>query len=235
MTRIPPDWRAAFAAHGLCLEVERLIARTAEARASGRSIAPCDDAIFRALDLTPPDSVKAVILGQDPYPTPGHADGLCFSVRPGVAVPRSLRNIFRELTEDLGFVAPSHGNLETWAQQGVLLLNTALTVEHGAAAAHRGWGWQGITDAIAAHVSDGAQPVAFMLWGSSAHAKAALVDQTRHLVLRAAHPSPLSARRGFFGCRHFSQANAFLGVNGRQPIDWSLPAAPSPPNAGACS
>jgi uracil-DNA glycosylase len=172
--------------------------------------------------------VRVVILGQDPYPTPGHADGLCFSVRPGVAPPRSLRNVFLELADDLGLPPPPHGDLGHWARQGVLLLNTALTVEEGRPNSHARWGWERVTDAVIAAVSASPLPTAFMLWGRHARARAALIDPARHLVLAAAHPSPLSARRGFLGCRHFSRANAFLAANGRGVIDWQLPAVEAP-------
>ena len=180
-------------------------------------------------DLTPLDQVRVVILGQDPYHGEGQAHGLCFSVRPGVRPPPSLVNIYKELQADLGLPRPGHGFLEHWARQGVLLLNSVLTVEMGLAASHRERGWEKFTDAIIRLINDRREPVVFMLWGSYAQKKAAFVDSTdrggRHLVLRAAHPSPLSAHNGFFGCRHFSRANAFLAAQGLPPIDWSLPAA----------
>jgi uracil-DNA glycosylase len=189
----------------------------------GKRIFPKGSEWFRALDLTPPDEVRVVILGQDPYHGEGQAHGLCFSVKPGVQPPPSLVNIFKELKSDLGVEPARHGFLEHWAKQGVLLLNSVLTVELGRAASHRDRGWERFTDAIIREVNAKAEPVVFMLWGSHAQKKAAMVDQSRHLVLKAPHPSPLSAHGGFFGCRHFSKANAFLESRGLAPIDWALP------------
>ena len=196
-------------------------------KAAGKRIFPKGGEWFRALDLTPHGTVRVVILGQDPYHGPGQAHGLCFSVQPGVRPPPSLVNIYKELESDLGVPRPGHGFLEHWAKQGVLLLNSVLTVEMGQAASHRERGWERFTDAAIAAVNRQSDPVAFMLWGSYAQKKAALVDSIdkggRHLVLKAPHPSPLSAHSGFFGCRHFSKANAFLESQGLQPIDWALP------------
>ena len=192
-------------------------------REKGRTIFPRSSNWFRALDLTPLDQVRVVILGQDPYHGPGQAHGLCFSVPPGVRPPPSLVNIFKELESDLGVRPSRNGLLEHWAQQGVLLLNSVLTVEMGQAASHREKGWERFTDAIVRLVNEKAEPVVFMLWGSYAQKKAAFVDTSKHLVLKAPHPSPLSAHSGFFGCRHFSKANAFLQSIGLQPIDWALP------------
>jgi uracil-DNA glycosylase len=189
----------------------------------GRRIFPKGREWFCALDLTPLEQVRVVILGQDPYHGPGQAHGLCFSVRPEVQPPPSLVNIFKELKTDLGIEPARHGFLEHWAKQGVLLLNSVLTVEMGRAASHRERGWERFTDAIVAQVNAKAEPVAFMLWGSYAQKKAAFVDGSRHLVLKAPHPSPLSAHSGFFGCRHFSKVNAFLESRGLAPIDWALP------------
>jgi uracil-DNA glycosylase len=194
-----------------------------EEKAQGKRIFPKGAEYFRALDLTPLDKVKAVVLGQDPYHGEGQAHGLCFSVQPGVRTPPSLVNIYKELKSDLGLTPPRHGFLEHWAQQGVLLLNSVLTVEMGRAASHQKRGWEQFTDAIVRLVNDRPQPVVFLLWGAYAQRKAAFVDETRHLVLKAAHPSPLSAHNGFLGCRHFSQANAFLEAKGRGAIDWALP------------
>lgn len=191
-------------------------------KAAGKRIFPRSGDWFRALDLTPPEDVRVVILGQDPYHGEGQAHGLCFSVRPGVRVPPSLKNIYKELHSDLGIAPADHGFLEHWAKQGVLLLNNCLTVEEGAAASHQGRGWERFTDAVVAHVNASSMPTVFMLWGSHAQRKAAGVDP-RHLVLKAVHPSPLSAHRGFLGCRHFSKANAFLESTGRGAIDWTLP------------
>jgi len=192
-------------------------------RDAGKRIFPAGANWFRALDLTPLDKVKVVILGQDPYHGPGQAHGLCFSVPEGVRPPPSLVNIYKELESDLGIRRPPHGFLEHWATQGVLLLNSVLTVEMGMAASHRDRGWERFTDAVVQLVNDKPQPVVFMLWGSYAQKKASFVDTNRHLVLKAPHPSPLSAHSGFLGCRHFSKANAFLESRGLAPIDWALP------------
>ena len=192
-------------------------------RERGRRIFPKGSEWFRALDLTPLDQVRVVILGQDPYHGPGQAHGLCFSVPPGVQPPPSLVNIFKELESDLGIRPSRHGFLEHWARQGVLLLNSVLTVEMGRAASHRDKGWEQFTDAIVREVNAKSEPVVFLLWGSYAQKKAAFVDTSRHLVLKAPHPSPLSAHSGFFDCRHFSKANAFLESRGLAPIDWALP------------
>ncbi len=192
-------------------------------RDKGRAIFPRACNWFRALDLTPLDTVRVVILGQDPYHGEGQAHGLCFSVPPGVRPPPSLVNIFKEMQSDLGLSPARNGFLEHWASQGVLLLNSVLTVEMGQAASHRERGWEQFTDAVVRLVNDKAELVVFMLWGSYAQKKAAFVDTSRHLVLKAPHPSPLSAHSGFFGCRHFSKANAFLESKGLEPIDWALP------------
>ena len=167
--------------------------------------------------------VKVVILGQDPYHGEGQAHGLCFSVRPGVAVPPSLQNIYREIGEDLGVRPPANGNLQAWADQGVLLLNAVLTVERGHASAHQGKGWERFTDRVAQALNAEREHLVFLLWGSYAMKKGSVIDRDRHLVLTAPHPSPLSAHRGFFGCRHFSKANAWLEQHGMQPIRWAWP------------
>lgn len=191
-------------------------------RAAGHVVAPAPERIFAALALTPLDSVRAVILGQDPYPTPGHANGLAFSYVGPPPLPRSLVNIDRERVEDLGRPALASGDLSAWAQQGVLLLNTALTVREGAAKAgsHLRLGWGAVTDAVIAAVSDRRPHVVFLLWGAPAQAKRGLIDEGRHLVIASPHPSPLSARRGFFGSKPFSRANAWLEAKGEAPIDW---------------
>jgi uracil-DNA glycosylase len=181
---------------------------------------------FHALEATPLDKVKVVILGQDPYHQPGQAHGLCFSVRPGVKLPPSLINIYKELRADLGIEPVTHGCLESWAKQGVLLLNAVLTVEASKANSHEGRGWERFTDKVVATVNEECEHVVFLLWGSYAQKKGAMIDTRRHLVLKAPHPSPLSARRGFFGCHHFSKANAYLQEHGKTPIDWQLPATP---------
>lgn len=192
-------------------------------KADGKQIFPKGAEYFRALDLTPLNEVRVVILGQDPYHGAGQAHGLCFSVRPGVRIPPSLVNIYKELQSDLGIPPARHGFLENWAQQGVLLLNSVLTVEEARAASHQGQGWERFTDAVIQAVNEDCEHVVFMLWGSYAQKKAAFVDGARHLVLKAPHPSPLSAHNGFFGCRHFSQANEYLLSKGRNAIDWQLP------------
>ena len=191
---------------------------------AGKQVYPPRGCRLRALELTPPDAVKVVILGQDPYHGPGQAHGLAFSVPEGVKPPPSLANIFRELHDDLGLERPTHGNLEAWARAGVLLLNNTLTVELGRAGSHAGRGWEAITDAVVAAVAARAQPSVFVLWGSHAQGKAARIaglgEGSRHLVLRSPHPSPLSSYRGFFGSKPFSKANAFLEANGRGGIEW---------------
>lgn len=178
---------------------------------------------FHALETTPLDQVKVVILGQDPYHQPGQAHGLCFSVLPGIKTPPSLVNIYKELQTDLDIAPVAHGYLESWAIQGVLLLNAVLTVEASNANAHQGKGWEQFTDKIIATINARCQHVVFMLWGSYAQKKGTVIDEKRHLVLKAPHPSPLSAHRGFLGCRHFSQANHYLEQHGKAPIDWQLP------------
>ena len=193
-----------------------------ERKQRGAVIYPPGAEIFNALDSTPLSRVKVVILGQDPYHGPGQAHGLCFSVREGVPPPPSLVNIFRELEADLGLAVPRHGHLQRWAEQGVLLLNVVLTVERGQAGAHQGKGWERFTDAVVAAVNQHCPHVVFLLWGSQAQRKGAAIDTTRHRVLKAPHPSPLSAHRGFLGCRHFSQANRWLADHGIEPVDWAL-------------
>ncbi|MBQ8614927.1 MAG: uracil-DNA glycosylase [Ruminiclostridium sp.] len=178
--------------------------------------------IFNALKITSYNNVKAVILGQDPYHEPGQAHGLAFSVKDGIALPPSLKNIYKELNTDLGLPIPEKGDLTKWAEQGVLLLNTALTVRRGQANSHRGKGWEIFTDRIIEIMNEREKPVVFILWGANARAKTALITNPVHKVLTCAHPSPLSAHNGFFGCRHFSKCNEFLKANGIEEIDWSL-------------
>lgn len=194
-----------------------------EERRLGKVIYPQPDQWFAALNSTRLPDTRVVILGQDPYHGPGQAHGLCFSVQPGVRVPPSLQNIYKELADDRGCVAPDHGYLQSWAEQGVLLLNATLTVEQGRAASHQGKGWETFTDAVVDVLNKQRQHLVFLLWGSSAQRKGANIDRQRHLVLTAPHPSPLSAHRGFLGCRHFSQANAYLGQHGHEPVNWQLP------------
>ncbi|NBC08693.1 MAG: uracil-DNA glycosylase [Bacteroidetes bacterium] len=188
---------------------------------NGKKIYPPGSLIFNAFNTTPFEEVKVVILGQDPYHNPGEAMGLSFSVPKGVRVPPSLRNIYKELQEDVGIEPPRHGDLSKWAEQGVFLLNAMLTVEHKSAGAHRKIGWQDFTNAVIRKLSDEREGVVFMLWGGFARKKKDLIDRDKHLVLEAAHPSPL-AGGAYFGSRHFSKANAYLEKQGKSPIDWSL-------------
>lgn len=185
-------------------------------------IYPAPDDLFNAFHFTPLSEVKVVILGQDPYHNEGQAHGLCFSVQYGVEIPPSLLNIYKELQEDLGCTIPSHGYLKKWADQGVLLLNTVLTVRAHEANSHRGIGWEEFTDAAIRILNEQDRPIVFMLWGSNAREKKTMLTNPKHLILEAPHPSPLSAYRGFFGCRHFSKCNAFLIKNGLDPIDWQI-------------
>lgn len=220
--KLDESWKAVLGAEFSKPYMQTLKAFLSAEKAAGKHIFPAGSEYFRALDLTPIDKVRVVILGQDPYHGAGQAHGLCFSVRPGVRVPPSLVNIYKELKSDLGVEPPGHGFLEHWAQQGVLLLNSVLTVEEARAASHQGQGWETFTDQVIRAVNEECEHVVFMLWGSYAQKKAAFVDRSRHLVLKAPHPSPLSAHNGFFGSRHFSQANAYLEAKGYRPIDWQL-------------
>ncbi len=190
---------------------------------AGKVIYPKGDEYFNAFNLTPFDRVKVVMIGQDPYHGPGQAHGLCFSVQKGVRFPPSLQNIFKEIHADLGLPIPTNGCLSHWAEQGVLLLNAVLTVEQSKAAAHQGKGWEQFTDAAIRELNEKREGIVFMLWGSYAQKKGQIIDQKKHCVLKAPHPSPLSAHRGFFGCRHFSKANQYLEAKGLTPIDWSVP------------
>ncbi len=201
---------------------QKLMGFVASERRRG-PVYPPKDEVFAALHLTPHASVKALILGQDPYHGPNQAHGLCFSVRPGVPKPPSLENIFQELRDDLGCEVPAHGSLEAWARQGVLLLNATLTVRARQAASHQRKGWETFTDRVIEVVNEKPERVVFILWGSSARRKADLVDRSRHVVIESPHPSPLSAHRGFFGSRPFSRANEALQEAGREPIDWRIP------------
>lgn len=222
---VPTSWREALDGVLATPEARRLGGFLKNEEAAGKVIFPPRGQRLAALDLTPLDEVKVVILGQDPYHGPGQAHGLSFSVQRGVRIPPSLVNIYKELKTDIGFVPPAHGDLSAWARQGVLLLNNALTVEQGQAGSHQNRGWEAITDACVAAVAKGPNPCVFMLWGCHAQKKAARVpglNDGRHLVLKAPHPSPLSAYNGWFGSRHFSKANEFLESVGRLPIDWSL-------------
>ena len=193
-----------------------------EQKLLGKTVYPSKDEIFAALNATPFDAVKIVILGQDPYHGPGQAHGLCFSVRQNVPVPPSLRNIYKELAADINFLPPKHGCLNEWAQQGVLLLNSVLTVEGNLAASHKDKGWEKFTDSIVSHLNDKAENIVFILWGNYAQKKGAMIDRARHLVLESPHPSPLSASRGFYGNHHFSKSNEYLRAHDVAAIDWQL-------------
>lgn len=185
-----------------------------------RTVFPPPKFVFNAFSLCPFDAVKVVILGQDPYHGQGQAHGLSFSVPDGVPTPPSLQNVYKEIEDDLGIVEPPTGNLERWAKQGILLLNATLTVEKGNAGSHQGLGWEQFTDAVIKKISDEKEHVVFMLWGKYAQEKGTVIDAHKHLVLKAAHPSPFSANHGFFGCKHFSKANAYLEEHGIEPIEW---------------
>lgn len=193
---------------------------------AGKRVFPPGEEIFSALNYTSLEKTRVVILGQDPYHGPGQAHGLCFSVKPGVAIPPSLLNIYKELQADLGIRPPSHGCLSSWAKQGVLLLNAVLTVEAHKAASHQGKGWERFTDSIINVLNTQKQGLVFLLWGSYAQKKGAMIDRQKHLVLQSPHPSPLSASRGFFGNKHFSKTNAYLEEQGFKAIDWQLPQQP---------
>lgn len=221
--KLHPEWLAVLAGEFEQDYMRDLKAFLLARRQAGAVIYPSGTEIFTALDSTPLSQVKVVILGQDPYHGPGQAHGLCFSVRAGVAPPPSLLNIFRELESDLGLPVPKHGHLQAWAEQGVLLLNAVLSVERGLAGAHQGKGWETFTDAVVAAVNQRCERVVFLLWGAHAQRKGLSIDTSRHLVLQAPHPSPLSAHRGFLGCRHFSQANQWLAQHGVEPVNWALP------------
>jgi uracil-DNA glycosylase len=221
--RLEPSWKARIGDWLQRPDMRELSAFLRQRKAAGARIYPPGPQIFAAFDATPFDAVKVVILGQDPYHGPGQAHGLCFSVLPGVPVPPSLLNIYKEINADLGIAPPDHGCLLPWARQGVLLLNAVLTVEEGRAGAHQGKGWEGFTDHAIETLAREREGLVFLLWGSYAQAKGKVIDTRRHRVLRAPHPSPLSAHRGFLGCGHFSATNQYLAQRGQAPIDWRLP------------
>ena len=218
----PISWKEALAGEREAPYFREIREFVEQERKKGKRVYPKNSEIFRALQLTPFEQVKVVIVGQDPYHGPNQAHGLCFSVRPGVPLPPSLQNIFKELHNDLGCPPPTSGSLENWATQGVLLLNTTLTVEAGQPMSHANVGWERFTDRIISELNERRAGIVFMLWGSHAQKKGAAIDPTRHLVLKAPHPSPLSAHRGFQGCRHFSKANEYLFAHDRAPIVWDL-------------
>jgi uracil-DNA glycosylase len=217
------SWRAVLGDELEKQHMQELRAFLVEEVAAGRRFYPAADRVFNALLLTPFDEVRVVILGQDPYHGAGQAMGLCFSVPDGVPLPPSLRNIYEELARDAAVPRPTTGDLTPWAKRGVLLLNAVLTVSPGKPASHAGKGWELFTDRAIRELSEQREGIAFLLWGRYAQNKGAIVDTTRHHVLGAAHPSPYSAANGFFGCCHFSRANALLQADGREPVDWRLP------------
>ncbi|WP_066092379.1 uracil-DNA glycosylase [Xanthomonas massiliensis] len=221
--RLEPSWKARVGDWLLRPEMRELAVFLRQRRDAGVRIFPPARKIFAAFDATPFEAVKVVILGQDPYHGYGQAHGLCFSVLPGVPVPPSLVNIFKEIQDELGIAPPDHGCLLPWARRGVLLLNAVLTVEEGRAGSHQGKGWEGFTDHVIRTLSAEREGLVFLLWGSYAQAKGRVIDTRRHKVLKAPHPSPLSAYRGFFGCGHFAAANEYLQRRGQAPVDWSLP------------
>ncbi len=222
---LPPSWSEVLADEFQQPYFQRLTDFVHRERAEAAVFPPPED-VFSAFQLTPFDQVRAVLLGQDPYHGEGQAHGLCFSVRSGVTPPPSLLNMFRELESDLGVPRPRHGHLATWAEQGVLMLNTVLTVRAHQPHSHKGQGWEEFTDAVLRRINDRPQPAVFILWGSPAKKKLDLIDQQRHPVVTAAHPSPLSARNGFFGSRPYSRVNEALIALGQEPIDWRLPPEP---------
>ena len=225
METVPDSWKAVLDPALATEEARRLGGWIQAEEAAGKVVYPPRGYRLKALELTPLEQVRVVILGQDPYHGPGQAMGLSFSVPEGVKIPPSLANIYKELAADLGIARPDHGDLAHWARQGVLLLNTTLTVEEGQAGSHAGRGWEAITDACVAAVAQREAPSVFILWGNHAQAKARRIEALRsgrHCVIESPHPSPLSARRGFFGSRPFSRTNAFLAENGRGTIDWAL-------------
>lgn len=218
-----PSWQALLAEEFSAPYMQELKKFLRAEKDAQKLIYPHSSNWFHALETTPLDQVKVVILGQDPYHQPGQAHGLCFSVLPGIKTPPSLVNMYKELETDLGVTPANHGYLESWAKQGVLLLNAVLTVQDSKANAHQGKGWEQFTDKIIEKVNSECKHVVFLLWGSYSQKKGAIIDSKRHLVLIAPHPSPLSAYRGFFGCRHFSQTNDYLKLHNKQPIKWQLP------------
>lgn len=218
---ISPEWRQALSKEFESPYFDQLSLSLKKAKVEGKTIYPPGPLIFNAYDTVAPDAVKVVILGQDPYHNPGEAMGLSFSVPKGVKVPPSLKNIYKELATDLGCAVPNHGDLSSWASQGVFLLNAFLTVEKNNAGSHRNTGWHYFTDATIQYLSDHFEHIVFMLWGNFARNKKVLINNAKHLILESAHPSPL-AGNAFQGCKHFSQANSYLKANGKNEIDWQI-------------
>ena len=221
--KLEESWKAALAPEFEKDYMKSLKAFLQAELQAGKTIFPKGSEYFSALDLTPVDKVKVVIIGQDPYHGPGQAHGLSFSVKPGVKIPPSLMNIYKEQEEDLGIKQPGHGYLASWAEQGVLMLNAVLTVQAHNAASHQGKGWETFTDAIISELNQAHEGLVFILWGSYAQKKGKKIDRNKHMVLAGPHPSPLSAYRGFFGCKHFSKANEYLQSHGKEPINWQVP------------
>lgn len=221
--KLDPSWKAHLESEFESDYMRFLREFLMQEKSQSKIIFPPGDEIFACLNSTGFDDVKVVILGQDPYHGRGQAHGLCFSVKPGVAIPPSLRNIYKELKSDIGFKPPTHGCLNYWAEQGVLLLNSVLTVESRRPASHKGKGWEQFTDKLISLLNERREGLVFILWGSYAQKKGAMIDRSRHLVLQSPHPSPLSASKGFYGNKHFSLANDYLSSKGQTPIDWQLP------------
>jgi uracil-DNA glycosylase len=222
--QLSPSWKSRIGGEFDQDYMQKLREFLLQEKRAGKTIYPEGKNIFQAMNLLPFEDVKVVIIGQDPYHGPGQSHGLCFSVMPGVAIPPSLQNIFKEIETDLGITPASHGYLRSWAEQGVLLLNSVLTVERNRAGSHQGKGWERFTDAIIQRLNSEHSGLVFFLWGSYAQKKGAIIDSRRHLVLESVHPSPLSAHRGFFGNQHFSKANTYLRDQKKSPISWELPA-----------
>ncbi|MBV1884893.1 MAG: uracil-DNA glycosylase [Gammaproteobacteria bacterium] len=220
--KLEPLWKKRLNSEFEKPYMQQLFSFLLSEKRQGKRVFPASKHYFKALDETPFDQVKVVVLGQDPYHGDDQAHGLSFSVPAGIRPPPSLKNIFKEIKNDLGFDAPNHGCLESWSRQGVLLLNSVLTVERGKAASHQGKGWEQFTDQIIWNLNEHREGVVFMLWGAYAQKKGAFIDAERHCVLKAPHPSPLSAHRGFLGCKHFSQSNKYLQAQGIEAIDWQL-------------
>lgn len=224
--QLEPSWQAVLQQEFTKPYMQQLRAFLLQQKQAGKQVYPPGPQIFNALNSTPLPAVKVVILGQDPYHNPGQAHGLCFSVLPGVEPPPSLLNIYKELQRDVGFMPPSHGYLQSWASQGVLLLNAVLTVEQFKAASHQGKGWEQFTDAVVSVLNEQGNNLVFLLWGSHAQKKGQHISRSRHLVLESPHPSPLSAHRGFLGNGHFSKTNRWLLEHGKTPVEWQLPQSP---------
>lgn len=220
--KIEPGWKSILKQEFNRESFQQVVTHLKTEKMAGKIIYPPGGLIFNAFNKTPFEKLKVVILGQDPYHNPGQAMGLSFSVPDGVALPPSLQNIYKEISADIGLSMPRNGNLEKWAERGVMLLNAVLTVRANEPASHAKIGWMEFTDAVIRHISSEKEHVVFLLWGRFAQEKQGLIDETKHLVLKAAHPSPFSAEKGFFGCRHFSRTNEYLVSHGIDPIDWSL-------------